>query len=49
MMKFSDMTCVFLLLIIWAQNFQQMQQTNTTLQRVARTSCTRTPSRSETR
>lgn len=40
-MKFSDMTCVFLLLVIWAQNFQMLQTVNTTLQRMPRVSCAR--------
>lgn len=41
LMKFSDMTCVFLLLVIWAQNFQMLQTVNTTMQRLPRVSCSR--------
>lgn len=40
-MKFSDMTCVFLLLVIWAQNFQMLQTVNASLQRIPRVSCAR--------
>lgn len=48
-MKFSDMTCVFLLLIIWGQNFQQLQQVNASLQRIPRVNCARPAARSETK
>lgn len=40
-MKFSDATCVFLLLVIWAQNFQMLQTVNATMQRLPRVSCAR--------
>jgi len=40
-MKFSDMTCVFLLLVIWGQNFQMLQTVNTTMLRLPRVSCAR--------
>jgi len=46
-MKFSDMTCVFLLLIIWGQNFQQLQQVNASLQRIPRVNCARPAARSD--
>lgn len=48
-MKFSDMTCVFLLLVIWGQNFQTLQQVNASLQRLPRVSCSRPAMRSETK
>lgn len=48
-MKFSEMTCVFLLLIIWGQNFQTLQQVNASLQRIPRVSCARPALRSESK